>query len=439
MTKPAALSALCLMALLICGPLLFLSCTNYATADAEGVPVNWSENENVLWAQPLPGNGSAGPVIYKDRVYLVGYEGYGEELVRDMNQEYEDGNPRNHREVNLQAGNMEDLEYWVQARDLKSGELIWQKNIPARKKRHPFKIFLPWHGYASATPVVDEQGVVAFFGPEGVFALDHDGKQQWQASAGEGVHRWGTGAGPALVDDLVVINACPESESLFGFDRRTGEERWRTPGMDLTWATPVILDGPEGKEIIISMKRKIAAYSPEDGRELWSCKGIPDYISPSPVVEGEVVYVIGGRADFAMAVQRGGQILWETRQGSNVSSPVLHDGHLYFADDQTTHVYCLDARTGKTRFEKQVDYIINQEGEEAYPMFYATPVVADNRVYLVSRQSGTFVLRAEPKFEILAHNVIKNDGTIWNATPAVDGDRLLLRSGKALYCIGKEQ
>jgi hypothetical protein len=66
-------------------------------------------------------------------------------------------------------------------------------------------------------------------------------------------------------------------------------------------------------------------------------------------------------------------------------------------------------------------------------------VVADNRVYLVSRQSGTFVLRAEPKFEILAHNVIKNDGTIWNATPAVDGDRLLLRSGKALYCIGKEQ
>ncbi len=334
---------------------------------------------------------------------------------------------------------MDDLEYWIQARSLDSGELIWEKTIPATKKRHPFENFLPWHGYASADPTVDEEGVVVFFGPEGLFAFDHQGNLRWRASAGEGVHRWGTGASPVIVDDLVAVNAYPESGALIGFDRETGQERWRTPGIALSWASPAIMEGPEGKEIIISMKGRIVAYSAEDGSEIWSGKGIPDYTVPTPVVDGDVVYAIGGRADFALALKRGGETLWEARKGSNVSSPVLHDGHLYFADDQTTHFYCLDAQTGETKVEEQLAEVIIREGGHAYPMFYADPVVADGRIFLVSRQSGTFVLGAQPEFRLLGHNVFVSDEGIWNATPAVHGDRLYLRSGKALYCVALDR
>jgi hypothetical protein len=434
--KPLAIHLIRPALLILALPALLWPGSN-ATAQAGEVPLTWSESENILWQQPLTGNGSAGPVIHGDRLYLVGYRGYGEQLIRDMNEHYRDGSPRRYDKSELTPGKMEDLAYWVQARDLETGELIWEKTIPATKPRHPFEIFLPWHGYASATPAVDDAGVVAFFGAEGVFAFGHAGQLQWHASVGDGVHRWGSGSSPVIVCDLVVVNACPESETLYGFERASGKERWRTPGMDLTWATPAIMDGPEGPEIVISMKNEVAAYSPRDGRRLWHCKGIPDYISPTPLIDGNVAYVIGGRGDFAQAVKRGGEILWKAREGSNVSSPVLHKGHLYFADEQTTHVYCLDAATGEAVYEQRVDFVTNSRGEKVYPMFYATPVVAGDRIYLVSRQSGTFVLPAEPRFEILAHNVIEGDDTIWNATPATQNGRLYLRSGKALYCIGQ--
>ncbi len=406
------------------------------TFASEEVPVTWSEEANLLWAHDLPGSGSADPVIYGDRIYLVGYQGYGEELVRDMNQSYRQGRPMSHRDVRIEAGDIADLEYWIQARDLNSGALIWERNIPATEKRYPFERFLPWHGYASASPAADAHGVVAFFGPEGVFAFDHEGVRQWRASVGKGVHRWGSGSSPVIVDDLVVVNAYPESQTLFAFDRATGKERWRRTGIEQSWATPAVMQGPEGPEILISMKNRIVAWSARDGRELWASRGIPDYAVPTPVIDGEVAYVIGGRADFAFAVERGGEILWEARQGSNVSSPVLYDGYLYFADDQTTHFYCLDAETGETLVEEPLARIVAAEGGDAFPMFYADPVVVDGRIHLVSRQSGTFVLRATPPFDLLAHNFIESDDSIWNATPAVQGNRLYLRSGGALYCVG---
>ena len=416
--------------------IFFLFSTGLNASESHPVPTEWSGDHNLLWMQPLPGTGSADPVVRGDRIYLVGYQGYGEELVRDMNQSFEDGRPRNHREVEIDAGDMEELEYWIQVRSVRTGELIWEATVPASEERHPFRIFLPWHGYASAHAAVDEHGAVAFFGPEGLFAFDHEGRQQWRASVGEGVHRWGTGSSPVIVDDVVVVNAYPESGALYGLDRHTGERLWKTPDIALSWATPVVMEGPGGKEIIISMKNRIVSYSVADGSELWSGKGIPDYIAPTPVVDGDIVYVIGGRADFAIALKRGGEVLWEARKGSNVSSPVLSGGHLFFADDQTTQFCVLDAQTGEVVVEKQLAEVIDPDGKHAYPMFYASPVVSDGNIFLVSRQSGTFVLQAESPYAFLAQNVFSSDDSIWNASPVVDGGRLFLRSGSALYCVG---
>jgi hypothetical protein len=62
--------------------------------------------------------------------------------------------------------------------------------------------------------------------------------------------------------------------------------------------------------------------------------------------------------------------------------------------------------------------------------------VGAGRIYVVSRTRGSYVLAAQPKFKLLAHNEPLDD-SIFNGSPAVSGSRLLIRSDKYLYCIGQ--
>jgi hypothetical protein len=66
---------------------------------------------------------------------------------------------------------------------------------------------------------------------------------------------------------------------------------------------------------------------------------------------------------------------------------------------------------------------------------YASVIAAGDKLYAVTRENGTLVLAAQPKFELLAQNKLDEAG-ICNAGPAVSHGRLLLRSNKYLYCIG---
>ena len=154
------------------------------------------------------------------------------------------------------------------------------------------------------------------------------------------------------------------------------------------------------------------------------------------VTEGDVAYVIGARRATAIAVRAGGRgdvtathKLWEINKGSNVSSPVVHGGHLYWAHDSRGSVYCVDAKTGKDVYEERLN---PRPGR-----IYASPLAADGKLYYVSRDAGVFVVAAKPEFELLAHNKIETDASIFNGSPAVADGRLLLRSDRALYCIGK--
>jgi outer membrane protein assembly factor BamB len=136
---------------------------------------------------------------------------------------------------------------------------------------------------------------------------------------------------------------------------------------------------------------------------------------------------------MAVAV-RGGDVegerkLWETRVGSNVCSPLVHDGLVYFAHERSGTLYCLRASSGEIVYQQRVS-------EKTRPMFYASPMLADGRLYYVSRDEGVFVVAAGPEYKLLAHNVMASDRSIWNASPATADGKLFLRSGKAVYCIG---
>jgi outer membrane protein assembly factor BamB len=159
---------------------------------------------------------------------------------------------------------------------------------------------------------------------------------------------------------------------------------------------------------------------------------VQDYVCPTVLVHDDVVYAIGARAGMGVAVRAGGKgnvsPLWEMRKGSNVSSPVFHNGHLYWAHESRGIIYCADANTGEIVYEERL--------QPNPDRIYASAVLAGDKIYYVSRNRGVYVVAANPEFKQLAHNG-PLDSSVFNASPAVVDGKLLLRSDEYLYCLGK--
>lgn len=381
-------------------------------ASAGDVPLSWGADENIAWKAPLPGPGASSPIVFGDRIYLTCFTGY----------------------IPGQQGQLEDLERHLLALNRQDGKPIWDKSVKAKLPEEPK---IRDHGYAANTPAADDAGIVVFFGKSGVFAFDHDGKQQWQTDVGDGKHQWGTSASPVFYKDMVFINASVESQTLFALDRKTGKVRWKATGIREAWNTPVIVKSLSGKdELIVTIHGKVLAFDPQSGDALWSCKtDIGWYMVPSVVAEKGIVYSLGGRSGIAaLAVKTGGSgdvteshRLWTSTKGSNVSSPVYQDGYLYWMHEQRGVAYCAKAETGEVVYEERV----SRAGQ-----VYASAILAGGRVYYLTREGKTIVVPAKPKYELLATNDL-HDRSEFNGSPAVDGNRLLIRSDKFLYCIGK--
>jgi outer membrane protein assembly factor BamB len=140
-------------------------------------------------------------------------------------------------------------------------------------------------------------------------------------------------------------------------------------------------------------------------------------------VEATKAVRAGGRGDVS-----GSHVLWTARKGTNVPSPVYHQGHLYFAHEVSGIAYCLNAATGDVVYEERLPRMGG---------IYASPVLGAGKLYYVSRGGGTAVLAAKPEYELLAHNRLEGDRRA-NASPAVSGQRLFLRLDRFLYCIGEK-
>ncbi|MCS6863241.1 MAG: PQQ-binding-like beta-propeller repeat protein, partial [Abditibacteriales bacterium] len=252
---------------------------------------------------------------------------------------------------------------------------------------------------------------------------------------GSRTHRYGSAASPVVYKDWVIVNASVESESLVALDRRTGREVWRAGGIRDAWNTPHLVRTSNGTmELVVAINGAVLGFDPERGEQRWRCAGVEDYITPSVVSYDGVVYALLGRAGGVLAVRAGGRgdvtdthVLWRLTKGRNVASPVYYQGYLYFVTEALGVVRCLDAKSGAAAYEER---LTPAPGE-----VYASPVIADGKLYIVSRERGAFVLAAKPQFELLAHNDL-GDRSLFNASPAVSGGHLLLRSDRFLYSIG---
>lgn len=374
-----------------------------------GLPTEWGDSKNIVWKAKLPGAGASSPISVGDRMYVTCYSGYG------MGDE----------------SAMEDLRLHLVCLNRKTGDIIFDKPV---KPTLPESERVRDHGYAAATPATDGESVYTFFGKSGVIRFDMDGKQLWRTSVGDGTHRWGCGTSPVLYKNVVIVNASVESGALVGLDKETGKELWRQPGMARSWNTPHLVQVGNGHELVVSVQNKILAFEPESGKPLWHCDGIQDYVCPSIISQDGVIYAIGGRQSRCIAVEAGGKgdvtethRLWEARAGANVSSPVIHEGHLYWVSDRNTTAYCVNMKDGK---------VVYQERFPEQP--YASTVVADDKLYVVTRFGGTIVLAADTQYKLLAHNKLGDKAT-FNASPIVVGGKLFLRSDAYLYCIGQKE
>jgi hypothetical protein len=387
-------------------------------AEAENLPVTWDSRKNIVWTQELPGPGTSSPIVLGSRVYLTCYSGYGESVD--------------------DPGDMADLVRHVVCLDRTTGKIEWSKTFPARMPESEYRRGNDSkHGYASSTLASDGERLYAFFGISGVYCLDLTGDVVWSTSVGSGTHGWGSATSPVLFENLVIVNASIESESLVALDKATGKVAWRAPGIRRCWSSPIVVDAGRRREVVLNVPNRLTAFDPKTGQELWYCDGIPDgYVCPSVIAHDGVVYAIGGRKNTAIAVRAGGRgdvtrshVLWTAPRGSNVSSPVYVDGHLYWCHESGGFAICLDAGSGEIVYQERLD---PRPG-----IVYSSMVAADGKLYAVSQERGTFVLAAKPQFEQLAVNVFDDDGTRANASIAVSGNQIILRTDQAVYCIGE--
>ena len=374
------------------------------------LPLTWNSSENLIWKAKLPGPGASSPIVLGDKLYVTAYSGYGVERGG--------------------GGEMEDLRLHVVCVRAADGKIVWDREL---KPRLPESERVRDHGYAAPTPATDGQNLYVFFGKSGVLKLDLKGEVIWQAEVGDGLNGWGCGTSPVLYENLVIVNASVESGSLVALDKDTGDEVWRAKGMRASWNTPHLVEVQGKTELVVSVRGRILAFDPTNGQPLWNCDGIQDYVCPSIVSRDGIIYAIGGRTSRAIAVRAGGRgdvtdthRLWEARAGANVCSPVIHDGHLYWVSDRNRTAYCLRLSDGQIAYEQRFP---------AQP--YASALIGDGKQYIVTRNGGTYVLAAKPKFEQLAHNRFDDDRTTFNASPIVAGGKLYIRSNQYLYCVGK--
>jgi outer membrane protein assembly factor BamB len=398
------------------------------------IPSAWTPDTNIAWKAPVPGRGHSAPVVWRDRVFLTtaveGEPVQGAKAVEHM----DSGKPWLHPDS---IGADRKHTYKVMALNGRTGNLLWEHDAwegVAFDNRHRKGSF------ASPSVVTDGRHVFAYFGAEGVFAYDVDGRALWKTSVGK-LKTFGLGAGssPVIYDDLVILQ-CDEDEgkdsAIVALEAATGRERWRTARrVQLSWSTPVLVRANGRMELVANGNESIIAYDPSSGRELWRAKGVGNHAIHTPMVgDGLVIVSAGHPGKKVIAIAAGGsgditgtpRILWTYEKGTAyVASPILYEGQVYLLTDNGV-ITALDAKTGAVRYEG---------GRVPVPAsFTGSPIAVNGNILLTSEDGDTFIIRAGAKYEVIAKSSV---GEPVFTTLAISNGRIYIRGERHLFAIGK--
>lgn len=325
--------------------------------------------------------------------------------------------------------------FLVHSLDRKSGNLKWQTTVRFQRPSGSTHETGTW---ASASPVTDGKKVYAFFGSDGLFCLDFEGKVLWEKQLGIMTvkHGHGEGASPAIHGNTIVVNMDHEGQSsIVALDTTDGSEIWKINRDEPTsWSTPVIAYQDTRPQAIVLGTNAIRSYSLEDGKTLWFCRGLSNNIVATPVHSQHTLYAGSSydtRAILAIDTKDAEgdlthtqHILWRSNQRPPyVPSPLLADGNLYYLRHYQNILTKREGRTGKMPHPPiRLPGLLN---------IYASPVAASGRIYISDQQGATLVLDQETTKPIQVNRL--DEGI--NASLALAGDQLFIRGSKHLYCI----
>ncbi|HEU4595173.1 MAG TPA: PQQ-binding-like beta-propeller repeat protein [Pyrinomonadaceae bacterium] len=410
-------------------------------AEGQGLPERWDAREgtHVKWKTRIPGLAHSSPVVWDGRVFVttaVSSRG-GDSFRHGL---YGDGDASEDRSVHS---------WKLYALDKSSGKVLWERTayegVP-REKRH-IKA-----SYANATPATDGRYVVAFFGSQGLYAFDMQGRQLWKKDLGvlnAGAYdapdyEWGTASSPVIYKNLVIVQCDTQKDSfLLAADLKTGKTVWKTAREELpSWGTPNIYAGKARAELVTNAPNFIRGYDPLTGKELWRLGGSSKITAPTPVFSGDLIVVASGRRPEApiFVIRAGAQgditlgagqtsskhVAWSKQaRGSYMPTPLIYGQYLYVLSNQGV-LDCYDLKTGAEIYRQRIQH---QGGG-----FSASPVAADGRIYLTSEDGDIFVVKAGPAFELLATNPM---GELMMATPAISSGLMFVRTQHHIYAIGR--
>jgi len=397
--------------------------TRQGISSEKNLPAHWSAQSNVAWRAEVPGVGWSSPIVWKDRVFVT-------------------------------TATDNDTSCRVLSFDAASGKILWNtevfKQVPRRKEGK--------NSYATPTPATDGRHVYAVFGDGSVAALDFKGSIVWTNREVQHYSRHGLGASPILYEDLLIMpydgsnpvgtagnwpNNSDEERLgwqipwdraiIVALNTKTGKRTWtgKRGKSRIAHVSPILVEHGRNTQLISPAGDVIQGFNPKTGELIWSVYSQGEGVTPSPVVGEGVVFTSSGFEKTTLrAVKLGGKgdvtsthVAWEQRKGTPTQPSLLYvKPHLYAITDGGI-AHCYDASNGEIVWEERIG-----------SNHSASPIYADGKIYFLSETGETAVITAGPKFHELARN---NIGAKCQASMAVSGGRLFIRSEKGLYCIAK--
>jgi outer membrane protein assembly factor BamB len=417
---------------------------------AGSTPASWNteKSENILWKTAIPGLGHSSPIIWGDRLFVTTAVNQSKAAPLKVGLY---GDPASAED--------NDAQQWkVFCLNKRTGKILWQTTAhqgEPKVRRHPKAT------HANCTMATDGTNVVAFFGSEGLYCYDMEGRLRWQKNWGalrtspmvyndtpdpKGVDlEWGSASSPIIYSNRVFVQ-CDVLTNGFvtALDLADGKEIWRTRRNDTgTWSTPnVCLDGPR-PQLVVNGWKHMGGYDLRTGEEIWQMSGGGDCPVPTPVAWNGLIFLMSAhgprspiyavRTDATGDVSLSGgaatnkYVSWSVlRGGSYMETPMIYDNYLYSCQSDGI-LSCFEASTGTRLYKERLG-----SGGDG---FTASPVASAGKLYFTSEHGSVFVVKPGATFTVLATNQM---GEVCMATPAISESTIFFRTEGHLVAVGRK-
>ncbi len=412
-------------------------------AEGQNLPDLWDTKtgKNILWRTAILGLAHSSPIVWGNRIFVTSAVSSDPKATFRPGL-YGDGDASKDRSVH---------KWMLYAIDKKTGKIVWERIAfqgEPIEKRHIKST------YANSTPATDGRIVVTWFGSQGVYAYDFNGKLLWKVDIGRidlgaydiPTYEWGPASSPIIWNNLVILQCDTQADSfLIALDASTGKTVWKTEREEIpSWGTPTIANTSSGPQLVTNASNFIRGYDPKTGKEIWRLGGSSKITAPTPLYADDLIVVVSGRGPerpiFVLKPDAQGDVtlpegkkssdvvVWSmTGRGSYMPTPLAYNGQLYVLNNNGL----FDAYNLKSGAE-----IYRQRLSVVGSGFSASPVAADGKIYLSNEDGEILVIRAGQSFNLIATNSM---GELLMATPAISDGVMYVRSSSSLFAIGHKR